>query len=533
MIALSTVPADVGLEFDLRRWRALWLRLHRAPETWRTRALARAIRRRLTDKKQIEQFRAWALRGPLPLTNREIGYLVAQRARIVVVTDERTLRKYTADLADEAADARFDLDRQDAAFIERDVAEALLAEVLWSADGGGLLHRDHIRELSASTITFRHALEAGIWSEHDAHILSSILKRDVRGGPSIVIPYRRPGKRDPEFFRVKRTGGWGQRYLQPRRTPTGIFYPPGVLARGDLTDCERPLLVVEGEKKALALDRMGYAVVGLPGVWCAHDKAFRRATGLLCLHPWIRDDVNVSGRKVVVAFDSNIRWSRDVRRAAERTAEMFRAAGAADVRIVPWLSKPPVGLNGVDDLAAMLGDGAVHELINSAVPALPPFGIEVPASIAENADLTERQKLVYGALVARAVRGVARRVTLGDLAAVVGGSPQAVGHITRALHDSGWITRGRGKACRPHGTWVREPNSYILLGPTHGAFDVDPADVQIGDLAALVLGVLRRRTRQSGQQLADALGVTTSAVYRTVKALGPRVRAVNTHFEIM
>jgi hypothetical protein len=439
MATLADAPADPALDRALARWRGIWLRMEGPPRTWRATALAHRIRQQLTDPEQIREFREWRLRRPPRLTAAEIDYVVAQRARLATMIDLDALRDYVVALTNEAAEARFDLDRQDAAFIERDVAEDLLRRVrgAWF-QGDPVLHRDHLRELRSSTISRASALAAGLWSEPDARIVSSILNREMRGGALyLVYPYRRPGRPRAEFFRVKRTGS-RPRYLQPRRTPTGIFYPPGALAGGGLQDTRRPLIVVEGEKKALALDRMGYSVIGLPGVWCAHDKAARKATRTLRLHAWIREDVVVQGRTIVVCFDANIRKSGDVRRAAERTAKMFIEAGAADVRIVPWAAAPPRGVNGVDDLAAELGDDAVNDLIASAVPTLPPFDIEVPLDVAAAPGLTATQKLAFGALAARASRGLARRITLDELAVTLDRSAEAVGRTLRLLHSNDW-----------------------------------------------------------------------------------------------
>jgi hypothetical protein len=218
-----------------------------------------------------------------------------------------------------------------------------------------------------------------------------------RGG-AIAIPFFWPGDPHPYAYRVRPDeprkerpkGGKGKlkpvKYDQPKREAVGVmlYYPPRTVASGELADLTRTLVVVEGEKKALALDQLGYTVVGLCGVWNWLDSDARRANrDDWRLHPRLVEHSPLAGRRVVYVADQDVWTNSNVMLAVRRFARCAQDAGAAGTTLVtpPEYSEH----KGVDDWYAAGGD--VTELFAAAQHVEPyddtetaavPFG-RVPA----------------------------------------------------------------------------------------------------------------------------------------------------------
>jgi predicted transcriptional regulator len=321
----------------------------------------------------------------------------------------------------------------------------------------------HIYELESSTIDQAQWEAAGIFSEDRELLLSAMMCRPYQG-ECLVFPYRRPGKPGVHSLRVKRlgpNGGYGQRSGEA----AGIYYPPEMLIDdgAPLRDTRRTLVWVEGEKKALALARLGYVVVGLPGVWMMHDAAHRRETDELRLHPWIREDVVVAGRPHVIVYDPDVQTNPHVMHAQRRLARLLWGAGADNVSVVRW---PAVSsdIGGVDDLASAQGDMAVRQLITDAGPCR--IGaVFIPAAVAEDHRLGAPAKVTYGILFGAAdTSGHVTGFTLKAMGQSVGRSPRAVSDAMGTLESLGYVTRSRGLVTREKGDFTSEPDSYSLTG---------------------------------------------------------------------
>lgn len=117
------------------------------------------------------------------------------------------------------------------------------------------------------------------------------------------------------------------KYLQPRSSSPRLFFPLAALdavARGD-----GPLLVVEGEKKALAVAQRGLAAIGIAGIEGWHTRGSR---GLLADF----DAIPLMGRGVEIVPDSDFRTNRAVAAAVSGFATALAARGArARVVILP------------------------------------------------------------------------------------------------------------------------------------------------------------------------------------------------------
>lgn len=84
---------------------------------------------------------------------------------------------------------------------------------------------------------------------------------------------------------------------------------------------DEPLIVTEGARKADSAISRGYAAVALPGVWC-----WRK--GGVQLPEW--EEIKLYGRKVYVAFDSDVKTNPHVLKALKGLCEFLHERGAND-----------------------------------------------------------------------------------------------------------------------------------------------------------------------------------------------------------
>jgi hypothetical protein len=207
--------------------------------------------------------------------------------------------------------------------------------------------------------------ESGI--EYAAHLgLESTVE-----GLKFRYPNLETKKFETGFYRIRYDKVKGdQRYNQPSRSgvklyfpPTFAFHPDAVLrehwwdALEDKEDKPRTVVIVEGEKKALALQQaLGSRtiVVGLGGVWNWGRKAADGDRSLI-------DDFKLikrwKDRDVYICFDSDVETNDQVEHAEHRLQEALRRELKVRARLI---SLPPDddGLKvGVDDLIAGMGDG--------------------------------------------------------------------------------------------------------------------------------------------------------------------------------
>lgn len=248
-----------------------------------------------------------------------------------------------------------------------------------------LAHLAHLRE---SGLTDETIAAAGIYSIYSPRDLAAAIghRSWPQGGGGVATPYFRPSLADPVLVRVRpdhprvetRPDGRKRpvKYEHPLGVPLGVYYPPRTLA-DRLGDVTTSLVWAEGEKKALVLDQLGYAAIGLAGVWCAHDADARRTTRRWRLHRWIRDDVTVAGRDHVIVFDSDAAESPDVRAAEARLGDMLTAAGARSVRVVRIPAAADGGKVGIDDYFVAHGAVATKVLL---APPPPPVARPAPAA---------------------------------------------------------------------------------------------------------------------------------------------------------
>ena len=226
-------------------------------------------------------------------------------------------------------------------------------------------HREHLR---GSGLTDETIELAKIRSESNPKKISSYYKRkwSKDDGGGMEFPYFAPGQGRAivRRFRPDRPPPKGPKYISPKGAGMKPYLPPRSVADGRLRDRSQVLYFTEGEKKTLALDQEGYAVVGGSGVDGFHDTTAETRI----LHPLIREHALIKGRVCRIAFDHDALASRGlpdreraskVWGAAERLAGMLVEAGAADVRVVVTPKVNGDGKAGWDDLLAAEGPDAL------------------------------------------------------------------------------------------------------------------------------------------------------------------------------
>jgi hypothetical protein len=172
-----------------------------------------------------------------------------------------------------------------------------------------------------------------------------------------------------------RTGKDGKavKYLLPKGAPLHVYIPPTALTL--LADQTGPLFITEGALKALAIAQLGFAAVGLLGVWgwCKkrprdeNDRGIGPYIVLDDLHPFLHQ-----ARVVYIVFDSDIAAKPPVLRAESELANVLGGVYGCTVRRVR-LPQPLPGEGeklGVDDLLARPdGETIFRQCLAEAVQA--------------------------------------------------------------------------------------------------------------------------------------------------------------------
>lgn len=138
--------------------------------------------------------------------------------------------------------------------------------------------------------------------------------------PAMYIPYWDPIEpknpqsvlpKWPPFFRVrylaepngfnKITGGKTPRYMQPAGSGVCAYWSRGTDWEAIIADPTRPIIITEGEKKALKTCLAGHPTIGLGGVW--NFRSSREPLWALLLPDLVK--VNWAKRQVYIIYDSD------------------------------------------------------------------------------------------------------------------------------------------------------------------------------------------------------------------------------------
>jgi putative DNA primase/helicase len=194
----------------------------------------------------------------------------------------------------------------------------------------------HLSDLGKSTIT-KESVAKYEFSSISKDEAGKLLGFNVpSGGWMLKYP-------NSDFLKFKPDNPTGKaKYLSPIGMKQGLFITQ--LAKSKHDDITVPYYVCEGEKKAIALEQLGYAAISIPGVWNFSSQGHYNE---------ILSQLNLKGRECFIIFDSDKYKNEHVLRAEMRFAECLNSFGAK-VRIVNLdgaLGK------GIDDQIQIFTDG--------------------------------------------------------------------------------------------------------------------------------------------------------------------------------
>ncbi len=233
-------------------------------------------------------------------------------------------------------------------------------------------HREH---LYTSGLTDETIEAAGIYSVTDPREAGKLLNWDGAGPvPAIVFPhYDEDGNESFHVLRpdnpVERKNGSKPKYESPRGSGPRFYYPqPELVQSAVWKDVNKPVIVVEGIKKALASVQAGMPAISAQGVTVWHDIGYKKKTELWRLHPDFERAI-LKERRVYIAFDGgDTDHNPPVIQAEAVLAQMLLDAGA-DVRMlrIPAPGPKKVGLD--DYLVEQENpEQALNELLERALP---------------------------------------------------------------------------------------------------------------------------------------------------------------------
>lgn len=175
------------------------------------------------------------------------------------------------------------------------------------------MEKKHLDDLRNSTLTDTTINKYRIRSVTREET-TALLGIDVSCG-GYLIPYP-----ESHFFKIKldkKRGGC--KYLSPKQMTPDMFIT--FLARGRISS---PYYFVEGEKKAMAMEQIGYAAVSVPGVWGWKSRGHisEALAGM-----------DLKDRLCLVCFDADKHRNQHVLKAEYQFASVLNELGAA-VKIV-------------------------------------------------------------------------------------------------------------------------------------------------------------------------------------------------------
>jgi hypothetical protein len=252
------------------------------------------------------------------------------------------------------------------------------------AFGGPLTEHDY-ESLAARAITRELADENGI-RRIDCETGRAMFARKRGNLSGLIIPNVPPwNPGNPREYRLRldepelehRSDGTTRernKYISPPGRPNLLYFPFGVPA-ASLVDASIPVLITEGEFKAIASTALAFGEakhamrflpVGITGAWNfrgvtgkANNSRGSRVdtTGLLSdfNHLWLR------GRRVILAYDTDVQSNPKVRAARSKLASSLIELGAT-VGNLEW---PIEQGKGLDDLLTRVGPESVLRMIEA------------------------------------------------------------------------------------------------------------------------------------------------------------------------
>ena len=183
-------------------------------------------------------------------------------------------------------------------------------------DGG--LAPEHRADLRKSGLT-DETIAANLLRSVPPSMIPRLLGFDLSAVRSaLLFPFRAPDGGFMDHVRLKvfptltDASGHTVKYLQPKGSRPRVYFISTCLM--DVIEGDRPLWVVEGEKKALAVSQLGLPAVGIAGVEGWHQKGSRALVEDFSA-------MRLRDRIVEVVPDADVDTNPAVRRAMERFGE--------------------------------------------------------------------------------------------------------------------------------------------------------------------------------------------------------------------
>lgn len=236
-----------------------------------------------------------------------------------------------------------------------------------------------LRDLERSGLTAENAEFAGIYSVKSARDVYA----EMEDEPALVLPYYDPWsddvmtfRRDGEildFARVRYLGDppkqrsftkvKKQRYGQPSRSGVHPYFPvvPDFDWREVAEETGTPLVITEGEKKALRSCLAGVPTIGLGGVY-----NFMSDGELLAALQHIK----WSGRPVYICYDSDAATNPNIQAAEGRLAKKLSLERGATLYLARIPEPRDAGKAGIDDYIVDHGEDAYISRVLETAPRL-------------------------------------------------------------------------------------------------------------------------------------------------------------------
>lgn len=292
------------------------------------------------------------------------------------------------------------------------------------------------KDLKRSGISIEAAAEFGVVGMSEAEALAEVLRRDpqwVRDqkfGRGLTFTYFDKEGRASGYVRFKPEHPRKDeeqkpiKYEAPLGIPPQVYYPPAA-RNAFLSDSRQPIVVVEGEKKAICGLVHGINCLGIGGVWSWQKKRDRKEDGKATSTRHLIDglkDIAWNDREVYIVFDSDIVENVGVQQAERELARALSKQGAK-VRAV----RLPAGAKGVktglDDflLSHSVPDFWRLPIIDPLEPAPEesPAPKEPPAQGTENELSPWPKPIDGGKLLAELERFLSQYIVLPDGAALI------------------------------------------------------------------------------------------------------------------
>jgi putative DNA primase/helicase len=298
-------------------------------------------------------------------------------------------------------------------------------------------HREHLHASGISDDTIK---AAGLYTEHKPAALAALLgwQRPAKKiAPALIFPFKSADgangycRARPDRPRIR--DGEPVKYESPIGRPNQVYIPPGVAEV--LANPQSELLIVEGEKKALACTQAGFPALGLVGVWGWKKKKAERLLPEL-------EAIPVRGRQVRFGYDSDVIHKPDVKDAEARGAKQFIDRGAV-VRVVRFPDGPPDADGkptkmGADDFIVAHGAAAFRKLLDDAQEPDAPDPEATKKEAAALDPATEGKAFLEtgmadGVYRLRFWRGEFQRWSKGQFADVP--TPDVRGYLIRSLNE--------------------------------------------------------------------------------------------------